>query len=340
MKSNEPSWLQDFRKKNWELFASYSFPKSYEWKHVSLSKLSFDDIKPSCNMIMKTNNCLESRDLSMIKNYLILPEDKFEALNNAVFTPKIIFAKSNATVDIFFKRKNFSKIFIFCDDTAKINVKINSSDFSIIQLYLYISGEAKIDIFDNSSENINLITECFVSLNENASLKCDFSLFGTSLNRFKIEAKLLRNAKSEINGVFFGNREQQFAISTILSHLDQKSESNVKVKGVLREKSSSTVYGLVDVSKSAQNVKSRLMNRFLLLDEAKANSIPSLKIDANDVDVKHSVIVQDLDEEQIFYLMSRGLSRAEANTLIVNSFLNDAKINSFKNQKFIEAKMK
>ncbi|MBI2659014.1 SufD family Fe-S cluster assembly protein, partial [Candidatus Woesearchaeota archaeon] len=79
--------------------------------------------------------------------------------------------------------------------------------------------------------------------------------------------------------------------------------------------------GLIRIEKEAQKTYSYLENHILKLgDKTLANSIPSLKIDANDVKASHGATVGQIDEEHLFYLMARGLSRVEAEKLIVEGF--------------------
>ena len=93
------------------------------------------------------------------------------------------------------------------------------------------------------------------------------------------------------------------------------------VDGILKEESSSVYRGLILIAKEGQKTNSYLANHILKLgDKTLANSIPGLKIDANDVKASHGATVGQVNEEHMFYLMARGLSRKEAENLIVEGF--------------------
>ena len=93
------------------------------------------------------------------------------------------------------------------------------------------------------------------------------------------------------------------------------------VEGILKDESTSVYRGLIRIEKIAQKTNSYLDNKILKLGEKTlANSIPSLKIDANDVKASHGATVGQINEDNMFYLMARGLSRQEAERLIVEGF--------------------
>ncbi|MBU5688273.1 MAG: SufD family Fe-S cluster assembly protein [Candidatus Aenigmarchaeota archaeon] len=340
-KNKEPNWLFNFRKENWRLFESLELPKDDEWRYTDLSITNFSHIQPSSSLNIKTKNCLEEKDPNSIKDYLFLAKNKFEALNNAIFSePKIILAKNNAKINIEFSKTNFTKIFIFVEDQAEINFSLNSSGFNIIQTFLIIKGQATVNVLDNSEKDAVIINEFFADIKNNAKLNYNFGLFGGLINRLKIESQISLNAENKIKGMFFGNEKQHYNIVTNAIHLEEASVNDILVKGALNDYATSSYFGSIVINKRAQKADSYLADHVLLLSEnAKANSIPSLKIDANDVKATHGATISQLDEEQIFYLLSRGLNKKEAESLIVQAFFNDVKINNQDAQKIIEAKI-
>ena len=92
-------------------------------------------------------------------------------------------------------------------------------------------------------------------------------------------------------------------------------------KGVLTDQARSVFRGLIKISEEAQRTDSYLTNNNIILsDEARADSVPTLEINANDVKASHGATVGQLDEEEIFYLMSRGISKSAAKKLIINGY--------------------
>ncbi len=104
-------------------------------------------------------------------------------------------------------------------------------------------------------------------------------------------------------------------------HRVPNTSNNIFVKGVLKDASSSIYRGLIKIDKVAQQTNSYLSEHSLMIGkEALANSIPSLEIDANDVKASHGSTTGKVDEEQIYYLMSRGLTEKQAERLIIEGF--------------------
>src|SRR6266511_3197949 len=100
--------------------------------------------------------------------------------------------------------------------------------------------------------------------------------------------------------------------------------SDFAFKGALRDEASTVWRGMIRVEKDAQKTNAYQENRNLLLSKsAHADSIPGLEILANDVRCTHGATLGQVDREQLFYLMARGLPRAEAERLIVRGFFQD-----------------
>jgi Fe-S cluster assembly protein SufD len=97
--------------------------------------------------------------------------------------------------------------------------------------------------------------------------------------------------------------------------------SDLLFKGALRDRARMIYQGLIRVHKNAQRSDAYQANRNLILsDKARADSIPSLEIEANDVRCTHGATVGQVDEEQLFYLMARGLNKHDAERLIISGF--------------------
>jgi Fe-S cluster assembly protein SufD len=128
-------------------------------------------------------------------------------------------------------------------------------------------------------------------------------------------------ANARLVGVVYGGGKQHFDYHTLQDHVAPHTSSDLLFKTVLKEQARSVFVGLIQVHKTAQQTDSYLANRNLLLsDKAKADSIPRLEIEANDVRCTHGATVAPVDPEQIFYLETRGLPRTEAVRTIVEGF--------------------
>ena len=149
---------------------------------------------------------------------------------------------------------------------------------------------------------------------------------GSTFARTQVESVLLGEGSfSEMLGVYFADFEQHFAQRTLQSHNAPHATSELLYKGALKGRSRSEYSGLIKVLKGAQGTDAYQANRNLVLsEEAMARSIPQLEIEANEVRCTHGATVSPVEEEHLFYLMSRGIDRVTAQKLIVFGFFKDA----------------
>jgi len=147
---------------------------------------------------------------------------------------------------------------------------------------------------------------------------------GARVSRVHLEA-ILRGAGAEakLEGVYFGDSNQHFDYQTLQDHVSPYGTSKLVFKGVLKNKASAAYEGTVHVGRGAIRTSASQENRNLLLNPgAKADSVPILEIEASDIDrCSHGATVGQVDEESLFYLMCRGLTRSEAQELLVGGFL-------------------
>jgi Fe-S cluster assembly protein SufD len=149
--------------------------------------------------------------------------------------------------------------------------------------------------------------------------------FGASLARAEAETVLQEHGgSSEMLGVFFADGEQHFDHRTLQDHVAPHCTSDLLYKGALRDRSRAVYSGWVHVRPNAQKTDAMQTSRNIVLSEhAKADAIPNLEIEANDVRCGHAASVGPVDEDAIFYLTSRGIPRDEAERLIVSGFFQE-----------------
>jgi Fe-S cluster assembly protein SufD len=125
-------------------------------------------------------------------------------------------------------------------------------------------------------------------------------------------------------GVFFADGDQHFDHRSEQDHVAESCTSDLLYKGALRDRSRGVYSGWVHVRPHAQKTNAMQTSRNIILSEsAFARAIPNLEIEANDVRCGHAASVGPVEEEQLFYLMSRGIPRGEAERLIVFGFFNE-----------------
>ena len=148
---------------------------------------------------------------------------------------------------------------------------------------------------------------------------------GSTFARTQVESVLKGEGSfSEMLGLYFADSDQHFAQRTMQSHNEAHATSDLLYKGALKDRSRSEYSGLIKVLPGAQGTDAYQANRNLILsDHALARSIPQLEIEANEVSCTHGATVSPVEEEHLFYLMSRGIDRVTAQKLIVFGFFGE-----------------
>ena len=149
--------------------------------------------------------------------------------------------------------------------------------------------------------------------------------FGSKRGKIRIQNDLAGpGATSRVTGAYFADGTQHLDYDTFQEHIAPNTTSDFAFKGALRDRSSAVWRGMIRVEENAQKTNAYQENRNLLLSrDAHADSIPGLEILANDVRCTHGATLGQVDREQLFYLMARGLSRQEAERMIVRGFFQD-----------------
>ncbi len=123
-------------------------------------------------------------------------------------------------------------------------------------------------------------------------------------------------------GAYLATGRQHMEIDSLTDHIAPNTKGDVLYRGIIRDRAHTIFDGLIKVEKQAQQTDSYLANHNLLLSpKARADSLPTLEIEANDVRCTHGATVGQIDEEQLFYMRCRGMSRNEAERLIVAGFV-------------------
>lgn len=128
-------------------------------------------------------------------------------------------------------------------------------------------------------------------------------------------------AEVDVIGLYLGHGNSALTIQIDTIHAAPNTRGNTIFKAVLADKSSLQFDGMIKIEKGAQGSNDFLQQDSLLLSsDAKANAVPGLEIEANDVKASHGATAKPVDPEQKFYLMSRGLTEAQAEAMIVRGF--------------------
>jgi Fe-S cluster assembly protein SufD len=163
------------------------------------------------------------------------------------------------------------------------------------------------------------------SVEAEASLRTTTVGFGGDYARLRTDCRMVgRGATGELDAVYFGEGEQTLDFRTFQDHVAPDCTSNLLFKGAVGGRSRSVYTGMIRVGKEARGTNAFQTNRNVKLsDGAWAESVPNLVIENNDVRCSHASAVGPIDEEQRFYLESRGVRTDEAERLIVSGFFDE-----------------
>jgi Fe-S cluster assembly protein SufD len=199
----------------------------------------------------------------------------------------------------------------------------------------YVNGVVEVVVRDGAkAEIVNvqrlsraawLFASCHARVERDAELDWVEGGFGSARGKVWIQNDLAdRGATSRVTGAYFADGEQHLDYDTYQLHAAPDTTSDFAFKGALRDAAATVWRGMIRVEEGAQKTNAYQENRNLLLSKsAHADSIPGLEIMANDVRCTHGATLGQVDRDQLFYLMTRGLTRAEAERLIVRGFFQD-----------------
>ena len=166
------------------------------------------------------------------------------------------------------------------------------------------------------------IAEVDLTADAQATVTAGLVGFGGDYARVRTDCRLLgRGATGNLVAAYFGDGDQTLDYRTFQDHVAPDTTSNLLFKGAVSDRSRSVYTGLIRVGKDARGTNAFQTNRNIKLSEdAWAESVPNLMIENNDVHCSHASAVGPIDEEQRFYLESRGVPTVVAERLIVAGF--------------------
>ena len=162
-------------------------------------------------------------------------------------------------------------------------------------------------------------------LDRDASLEWVALGFGSARGKVRMETKLAGPGSSaKVTGAYAGAGAQHLDFDTTQEHAAEHTTSDLAFRGVLSDRATAVWRGMIRVDPGAQQTDAFQECRNLLLSQqAHADAIPGLEIEANDVRCTHAVAVAQVDREQLYYLRSRGLPEPRAKRLIIDGFLQE-----------------
>lgn len=189
---------------------------------------------------------------------------------------------------------------------------------------VYVGDESKLiyGTLQDWARNVYHYSNARARIGRDAELQWIQTLLGSRMTKANSYFDMAGSgSQAFVHGFMFGDARQHFHLHTLQRHLVDHTTSDLLIKGCLKDRARSIYQGLIQVSEGAQRTDAYQANRNLLLsDQARADSIPGLEILANDVRCTHGATIGHVDEEQMYYLMNRGLPANVAQRLIVEGF--------------------
>ena len=268
------------------------------------------------NSLINLNNALSNKSYKLLvkKNYQIKKPLIIYHTTNSELTSQNINLKINFELE---ENSSLKLIDLIKDKSNKnfINIFYNFSleKNSILKNY-------KIDQFEN--DNIRYMFNN-IKQSSNSVSETFYLSKGSTFSKNEIFCDLKgEHSSAFVNGVFSLNKNKHHEIKAKINHLVENTKSYQLVKSVLENKSRSVYQGKIYVDSKAQKTDGYQLSKAILVDETtEFNAKPELEIYADDVKCSHGSASGSLDENSIFYLMSRGLSYKEARELLINGFL-------------------
>ena len=300
-----------------------------------ISKVDFsseDDTKVLITRDLNQNenskevNSLVSLNNALIASYIRVTVKENYSMNEPLIiynitTKELKSTAINLKTDIVLEKNSSLKLIDLFDDSSENNFINIVQNFDIAQdaiLKNYKIDHKKNSNIKYSYNNINL---------EKNSISENF-IFSTGSKFIKNEINCnLNNEYSSafINGIISLTNSQHHEIKTNINHLAENTKSYQLIKSVLNENAKGIYQGKIYVDSKAQKTNGYQLSKALLLSEnTEFDGKPELEIYADDVKCSHGATSGNLDEDAIFYLMSRGLSNQQSKELLINGFLLDA----------------
>jgi Fe-S cluster assembly protein SufB len=282
----------------------------------------------------------------LVKKYFgtIIPynDNKFAALNSAVWSGgSFIYVPPGVRIDVplqaYFRINaenmgQFERTLIIVDKDAYVHYvegctaptyTTNSLHSAVVEIIVLEGGRCRYTTIQNWSKNVyNLVTKRAAAY-KNATMEwVDGNLGSKVTMKYPAVWLMEEGARGEILSVAFASDGQHQDAGGKVVHVAPRTSSQIISKSISKGTGRSSYRGLVKVYKGAEEVRSNVVCDALLLDEtSKTDTYPYIEVEEERASIGHEATVSKVAEEQIFYLMSRGLSEDQAMSMIVNGFI-------------------
>ncbi len=282
----------------------------------------------------------------LVREYFakIIPADdnKFAALNSAVWSGgSFIYVPKGVKIDFplqaYFRINaenmgQFERTLIIVDEGASVHYvegctapmySTESLHSAVVEIMVKRNARCRYTTIQNWANNIyNLVTKRAMAYGDATMEWIDGNLGSRLTMKYPSVYMMEPGARGEILSIAFSGKGQHQDAGAKLVHCAPNTSGQIISKSISKNGGRSSYRGLVKVEKGAKNVKTNVVCDALILDaKSRSDTYPYIEISEQDVSVGHEASVSRIGEEQLFYMMSRGLSEVEASAMIVNGFI-------------------
>jgi len=199
----------------------------------------------------------------------------------------------------------------------------NSLHAGCVEIHVMKNARARYSSIENWSRNTYNLNTKRAMVYDNALIEWVNGNMGSKVTMLYPTSLLMgEGAKADFLGIAFAGKDQHQDTGTKVYHLASNTSSTVRSKSISKEGGITSYRGLIQIKKGAKNCKSHVECDALMMDNiSKSNTFPFMDVRENDVELGHEATVGKISDEQIFYLMSRGLTNEQASQMIVSGFI-------------------
>lgn len=268
--------------------------------------------------------------------------DAFALLNDAYgATPMVLSVPRSTTVELPFAVVSyadregtvaFPRLSVVAGENSELSVievalsaDVEALVVPVTELSVGAAARVRHSSLQDLGPQVWQIGSVVASVGQDATLRSSSAALGGDYARQRTDCRLVgRGAHGDLSSVYFGDGDQMLDLRTFQEHRAPDTTSNLLFKGAVGDRSHSVYTGLIRIKPDARGTNAFQTNRNLKLSEdAWAESVPNLEIENNDVHCSHASTVGPVDEDQRFYLESRGVPTAAAERLIVGGFFDE-----------------
>jgi len=291
-----------------------------------------DNFSPEYSTFTPQNNLNETLFFDRLNSI-----EYFYLLNNLSFETFYFFtfdSTETSILNFICQSKNFVslKIGIIIPEGVKAKIKINYlnsqiNSFTNISFDFFLKKNASLDLVNLNNQRINDIinSNYYFELEQNSELDA-VNLIGTGITKRSFWECNLKGTRAKVNlkSLSEGQGTGKIYNYTVVNHQAAESESDQLHKAILLDQGSFDFYGNLEIGKKVKNALAKTVNRNLLLSKhAIIYTRPELKINHDEVKCSHGATIGKLDENALFYLMTRGISLEQAKTVLLTAFKNE-----------------